>query len=120
MAVGWLLSGPFFTIVFPSLLPPRHQLRGPTRPRPGDPGGYRYIQLYLSAHALGRALRNAGLVLTVSNVVFNFALIPPFGAAGAAWASVLALVANLAAHVVGYRRVAHGIARCADPSATFV
>jgi O-antigen/teichoic acid export membrane protein len=37
-------------------------------------------------------------------VAFNFALIPSFGASGAAWASLLALVANLVAHVVFYRR----------------
>jgi O-antigen/teichoic acid export membrane protein len=59
---------------------------------------------FLSAHAHGAALRNAGLVLTASNIALNFALIPPFGAQGAAWASVLALVANLVAHVFFYRR----------------
>jgi O-antigen/teichoic acid export membrane protein len=59
---------------------------------------------FLSAHAHGAALRNAGLVLTASNVALNFALIPPFGAQGAAWASVLALVANFVAHVFFYRR----------------
>jgi O-antigen/teichoic acid export membrane protein len=59
---------------------------------------------FLSAHAHGAALRNAGLVLTVSNLAFNFALIPSFGAQGAAWASLLALVANLIAHVFFYRR----------------
>jgi O-antigen/teichoic acid export membrane protein len=58
---------------------------------------------YLAAQGLGRPLRNAGLILTGSNLAANFALIPPFGASGAAWASVLALVANLAAHIVGYR-----------------
>lgn len=59
---------------------------------------------FLSAHARGADLRNAGLVLTTSNLAFNFALIPPFGARGAAWASLLALIANLGAHVVVYRR----------------
>lgn len=59
---------------------------------------------FLSSHARGAALRNAGLVLTLSNVALNFALIPPFGAQGAAWASLLALVANLVAHVFFYRR----------------
>jgi O-antigen/teichoic acid export membrane protein len=43
-------------------------------------------------------------VLTLSNVAFNFALIPPYGAHGAAWASLLALLANLIAHVFFYRR----------------
>jgi O-antigen/teichoic acid export membrane protein len=59
---------------------------------------------YLSAHGRGRELRNAALVLTGSNVVLNVALIPPFGAMGAAWASLLALIANFIAHVVVYRR----------------
>jgi O-antigen/teichoic acid export membrane protein len=59
---------------------------------------------FLSAHGRGADLRNAGLVLTISNLAFNFALIPPFGARGAAWASLLALIANLGAHVVVYRR----------------
>jgi O-antigen/teichoic acid export membrane protein len=53
---------------------------------------------------MGRELRNAGLVLTMSNVVLNVALIPPFGGTGAAWASFVALLANFGAHVVGYRR----------------
>ena len=60
---------------------------------------------FLSAHGKGVALRNAGLILTGSNVVFNFTLIPPFGAQGAAWASVLALVLNLAAHIWFYKRL---------------
>lgn len=59
---------------------------------------------FLSAHGRGVELRNAGLVLTLSNVVFNFTLIPSFGARGAAWASLLALLANFIAHVVFYRR----------------
>jgi O-antigen/teichoic acid export membrane protein len=59
---------------------------------------------FLAAHGRGRDLRNAGLVLTISNLAFNFALIPRFGATGAAWASVLALCANFVAHVAFYRR----------------
>jgi O-antigen/teichoic acid export membrane protein len=58
---------------------------------------------YLAAQGLGTPLRNAGLILTGTNLAANFALIPPFGAEGAAWASVIALLANLAAHLVGYR-----------------
>jgi O-antigen/teichoic acid export membrane protein len=49
-------------------------------------------------------MRNAALVLTISNLVFNFALIPPFGARGAAWASFFALFANLVAYLAFYRR----------------
>jgi len=59
---------------------------------------------FLAAQARGRELRKAGLVLTGSNLALNFALIPPFGAMGAALASLLALVANYAAHVLYYRR----------------
>jgi O-antigen/teichoic acid export membrane protein len=59
---------------------------------------------FLSAHGQGRDLRNAGFVLTASNIAFNFALIPHYGARGAAWASLLALVANFVAHVLFYWR----------------
>jgi O-antigen/teichoic acid export membrane protein len=59
---------------------------------------------FLAAQGNGRALRKAAIILTSSNVVFNFVLIPPFGAFGAAWASLAALVANLVAHIVVYRR----------------
>jgi O-antigen/teichoic acid export membrane protein len=57
---------------------------------------------FLSAHGRGRELRNCGFVLTLSNVVLNLGLIPAFGAMGAAWASLAALVANYAAHVYYY------------------
>jgi O-antigen/teichoic acid export membrane protein len=59
---------------------------------------------FLAAHGEGQSLRNAGLVLAGSNLLLNFALIPPFGAYGAAWASFGALLANLAAHIIVYRR----------------
>lgn len=59
---------------------------------------------FLTAHARGKELRNAAVVLTVSNVALNFALIPPFGAMGAAWASLVALIANLIVHVISYQR----------------
>jgi O-antigen/teichoic acid export membrane protein len=62
---------------------------------------------FLSARGRGKELRNAALILTSTNVALNFALIPTFGAKGAAWASLGALVANYAAHVVGYRRSLH-------------
>jgi O-antigen/teichoic acid export membrane protein len=59
---------------------------------------------FMSSHGQGRSQRNAAFVLTVSNLVFNFALIPPFGAKGAAWASFLALVFNFAGYQYYYRR----------------
>src|SRR6266542_1520082 len=60
---------------------------------------------FLAAHGRGPELRNAALALTCSNLVLNVALIPPFGAVGAAWASLVALLCNLAAHMASYRRV---------------
>lgn len=59
---------------------------------------------YLAAQAKGKDLRNAALILTLSNFVFNLGLIPAFGALGAAWASLAALVVNLFAHMIFYRR----------------
>jgi O-antigen/teichoic acid export membrane protein len=76
---------------------------------------------FLGAHGRGRELRNASIVLTGSNVVLNFALIPTFGAQGAAWASLLALVANWAAHVAGYRRLAaERVTPISGPTSTLV
>jgi O-antigen/teichoic acid export membrane protein len=60
---------------------------------------------FLSAHGYGRELRNAAFVLTGTNLALNFALIPPYGALGAAWASFFALLANFGAHVVSYHRM---------------
>lgn len=59
---------------------------------------------FQSAHGRGKDLRRAATYLTASNLIFNFGLIPPFGAAGAAWASFLALLVNLIAHMTYYRR----------------
>ncbi|MFF4208655.1 lipopolysaccharide biosynthesis protein [Streptomyces sp. NPDC001796] len=64
----------------------------------------RPFNTFLAAHGLGPDLRAAAVTLTVSNLVLNLALIPAFQAAGAAWASLLALAVNLAVHVVRYRR----------------
>ena len=98
-----LLARPFIRVVLTprylpaaSLVPPlalAQLVRGPTA----------LFNSFLSAHGRGRPLRRAGVVLTGCNLVLNLLLIPPFGALGAAWASVLALVANLAAHVASYR-----------------
>ena len=107
LAVGTVLSPayePMITLAV--LLAVAQALRGVT---------YVYNS-FLSAHARGRDLRNAGVVLTVSNLVLNFALIPPFGAVGAAWASILALTANYAAHVAGYHRYRSGLAAADTPA----
>jgi O-antigen/teichoic acid export membrane protein len=63
---------------------------------------------FQSAHGRGRDLRTAALWLTGSNVLFNLALIPPFGAGGAAWASLFALIANLWVHRRFYNRSHEG------------
>jgi O-antigen/teichoic acid export membrane protein len=60
--------------------------------------------MYLGANARGRELRNVGSLLAGSNLALNFALIPTFGATGAAWASFGALIVNFAGHVFYYRR----------------
>lgn len=59
---------------------------------------------YLAAQKQGRALRNAGLVLTAANVALNATLIPLFAGAGAAAASVIALAVNFDMHLRAYRR----------------
>jgi O-antigen/teichoic acid export membrane protein len=66
---------------------------------------------HLTAHARGAELRNASLALTLSNLALNFGLIPPFGAIGAAWASLLALLCNLAMLMAMYRRVVRVLTR---------
>ncbi|MBV9819726.1 MAG: polysaccharide biosynthesis C-terminal domain-containing protein [Solirubrobacterales bacterium] len=100
----WALTGPFLAVLFPRSyadasayvipLAIAAALRGPTS----------VFNSFLSAQGRGRELRNAASVLTVSNLVLNLGLIPPFGATGAAWASAVALFANLVAHVHYYKR----------------
>lgn len=101
---AWLLAEPVIRLVFSAryveaagLVPPlalAQLVRGVTR----------IFNTFLSAHGRGREMRNTGLILTVSNLALNLALIPPFGARGAAWASLLALLVNLVGYVVFYRR----------------
>jgi O-antigen/teichoic acid export membrane protein len=102
---AWLLSGRFIGAIFAPSYAPAARYVLPLALAETLRGVTGLYNSYLSAQAAGRSLRNAGLVLTVSNVILNFALIPPFGASGAAWASVLALLANLLAHIAGYRRL---------------
>lgn len=102
--VAWILAGPFVRIAFTERYAPAAALVVPLAAAAGVRGVTSLYNSFLSAHGLGKDLRNAGIALTVSNLILNFALIPPFGAAGAAWASLLALVVNLAAHLAGYSR----------------
>ena len=101
---AWLLAEPLIRIFFSDRYVAAASLVLPLVLAQLIRGITTIFNTFLSAHGRGAQLRNAGMVLTFSNVVFNFALIPPFGAQGAAWASLFALVANFIAHVFFYRR----------------
>lgn len=58
---------------------------------------------FLTAHARGRAVRDAAIVFAATNLVTNFTLIPLFGAAGAAVASLIAMAASVLSYMRGYR-----------------
>lgn len=102
--VAYALAGPFVDVVFSERYRDVLPLLVPLLVAQAVRGTTSLFNVFLSAHGRGVELRNAGLVLTASNLVLNFALIPPYGATGAAWATLGALVANLAAHVVFYTR----------------
>jgi O-antigen/teichoic acid export membrane protein len=115
--VAWVFARPFIDAVFGKQFQPAAELVLPLALAQGVRGVTAIYNTFLQAHGRGRELRNAGLVLTASNLVFNFVLIPPFGAAGAAWASLFALGANLAAHIVSYYQTTGIVAKssiCAD------
>jgi O-antigen/teichoic acid export membrane protein len=99
----WALASPFIGLAFSDRYASAARLVLPLGLAQAVRGVTTVYNTFLSAHGRGRELRNAGLVLTVCNLVLNFVLIPPFGAMGAAWASLFALVANLIAHVAFYR-----------------
>jgi O-antigen/teichoic acid export membrane protein len=102
--IAWVLAGSFISLAFSDRYAPAARLVPPLALAQAVRGVTGVYNSFLSAHGRGRELRNAGLVLTASNLALNIALIPPFGAMGAAWASLLALLANLIAHVVFYRK----------------
>jgi O-antigen/teichoic acid export membrane protein len=101
---AWALAGPFIDVAFSQRYAAAARLVLPLAAAQAVRGVTGIYNSFLAAHGRGRDLRNAGLVLTASNLVLNFALIPPYGAMGAAVASLLALLVNLAAHVYFYRR----------------
>ena len=101
---AWLLAEPVIRVFFSARYVAAAGLVLPLALAQFVRGVTGIFNTFLSAHGRGADLRNAGLVLTIGNVALNFALIPPFGARGAAWASLFALLANLVAHVVFYRR----------------
>jgi O-antigen/teichoic acid export membrane protein len=108
-----LLAGLFIDAVFGSQFHSAAGLVLPLALAQGVRGVTGVYNTFLQAHGHGRELRNAGFVLTASNLVFNFLLIPPFGAAGAAWASLFALGLNLVSHILFYYRTMNSAA--ADP-----
>ena len=102
--VAWLLAKPVITLFFGHRYAGAAALVLPLALAQLVRGVTTMFNTFLSAHGRGTDLRNAGFVLALSNVAFNFALIPHFGAQGAAWASLLALGANFLAHIYFYRR----------------
>lgn len=83
----------------------------------GFNGVTRLFNNFLWAHGRGNDLRNAAIILTVTNLVANIGLIPPYGALGAAWASALALGVNLGVQVWLYRSARAQLAQDAfDPT----
>jgi O-antigen/teichoic acid export membrane protein len=103
VAAAWILGPPFISLLFGDSYEDASRYVVPLTLAQSIRGVTTIYNSYFSAQAAGDELRRAAIVLTASNMVLNFALIPPFGAAGAAWASVLALVANLWMHWLGYR-----------------
>jgi O-antigen/teichoic acid export membrane protein len=108
--VGTVLASPAVDLVFSDRYADVVPLLAPLLVAQAIRGVTTVYNVFLSAHGRGAELRNAGLVLTVSNLVLIFALIPPFGAMGAAVASLVALTINYGAHVLFYRRSLRGTA----------
>jgi O-antigen/teichoic acid export membrane protein len=103
-ALAWIFAKSFIGLVFSHRYAPAAHLVAPLALAQAVRGLTSVYNTFLFAHGRGRQLRNAGFALAASNLIFNFALIPPFGAIGAAWASFFALMINLGAHVLFYRR----------------
>jgi O-antigen/teichoic acid export membrane protein len=99
------LAEPFIRLAFSPRYAPAAALVLPLALAQAVRGVTSVYNTFLSSHGHGRQLRNTSFILTGSNLIFNFALIPPYGAAGAAWASLAALIVNLVAYVVSYQRV---------------
>jgi O-antigen/teichoic acid export membrane protein len=115
LAVAWAIGAagilvavfivpPLIDLVFGKDYSPVGPLVIPLTIATGVRGVTAVYNAFMSAHARGREVRNVALILTVSNLIFNFALIPPYGATGAAWASLLALLVNYGAYLIYYRR----------------
>jgi len=59
---------------------------------------------FLGAKGEGKALRNTAVILTICNLLGNLALIPFWGAIGAAYASLFALMVNYLGHLFYYHK----------------
>ncbi len=57
---------------------------------------------FLGAKGEGKALRNTAVILTICNLLGNLTLIPFWGAIGAAYASLFALMVNYFGHIYYY------------------
>jgi O-antigen/teichoic acid export membrane protein len=107
--VGTVLLAPLvIKVVFTAAYHPAVALALPLALAQAVRGVTSIYNSYLSAHGWGRELRNCGLILTASNLGFNFGFIPWFGAMGAAWASFAALLLNYGGHLYYYRRIPAG------------
>jgi O-antigen/teichoic acid export membrane protein len=102
--VVWLLAKPFIRVVFSADYLTSTRYLVPLLLAAVVRSVTRVYNNFLAAHGLGKEMRNAGLILAGSNIALNFALIPKYGAMGAAWASLVALLANYLAYVYYYRR----------------
>jgi len=102
MTIGmtWCLT----TFVLPSSYQPMLLLAVPLGLAGAVRGLTGVFNTFLAAHGRGNELFTQGLALTVSNLILNLILIPSYGAGGAAWASLIALILNLAFHVFLYHR----------------
>jgi O-antigen/teichoic acid export membrane protein len=102
--IAWALAEPFFRIVFSADYVPATRYLVPLLLAQIVRSVTGLYNNFFAVKGLGREMRNTGLVLTASNVALNFALIPRYGAMGAAWASFFALLANFLGYLYYYRR----------------
>jgi O-antigen/teichoic acid export membrane protein len=102
--IAWALAEPVIRLFFSARYVPAAGLVLPLALAQFARGVTGIFNAFFNAHGMGREQRDTGLILTASNLILNFLLIPPFGASGAAWASLLALLVNLLGYVVLYLR----------------
>ncbi len=79
-------------------------------------GMYQPINAFLGAHGKGKELRNISFVVCIVNLCVAFALLPKFGAYGAALGSALAKFCEFLGNVHYYRKVTRQIAATRSPA----